>query len=262
MNIRITHLYPEEMNLYGDLGNVIALKRRAEARGIDVKVTDVKVGDKLKAGVTDIYFFGGGQDKQQAEIAPDLISLKKEALLKDLWDGVVALAICGGYQLLGQYYLTGEGERAEGVGFLPIETVAPGPDVQQRCIGNISTKIVHKKTLKEIKEYYNNENVGHKDLHSLVGFENHSGRTRVLEGENLQIGKVIKGIGDSEGGGFEGLRYKNTFGSYMHGSFLPKNPHMADLLISLALKKKYGTKFGQLETLNDTLEWQAHERAT
>ncbi|MBD3281108.1 glutamine amidotransferase, partial [Candidatus Dojkabacteria bacterium] len=102
MNIKITHLYPEEMNLYGDLGNVIALKRRAEARDIEVSTKNVKVGASLKSGETDIYFFGGGQDKQQAKIAPDLIKLKKEELLKDLESGVVMLAICGGYQLLGK----------------------------------------------------------------------------------------------------------------------------------------------------------------
>ncbi|MBD3280722.1 glutamine amidotransferase, partial [Candidatus Dojkabacteria bacterium] len=207
-------------------------------------------------------FFGGGQDKQQAKIAPDLIKLKKEELLKDLESGVVMLAICGGYQLLGKYYLSGSGKKAEGVGFFPIETVAPGSDVQHRCIGNISTKIVHGQTMKEIKEYYQSKEVNTKSLGTLVGFENHSGRTRVLSSEKLQLGKVIKGIGDNEDKVYDGLRYKNAFGSYMHGSFLPKNPHMADLLISLALKNKYGTKFGHLESLDDSLEWRTHEKAT
>lgn len=257
MNLRITHLYPEEMNLYGDLGNVIALARRAEARDIEVEIKNVKVGDALKSGQTDIYFFGGGQDRQQAEIAPDLIELKKDALVEDLNNGIVCLAICGGYQLLGQYYLTGDGEKAKGVGFLPIETVAPGPDVQQRCIGNISTKIAHDETMAEIKKYYTNDASG-KSLGTLVGFENHAGRTRLLSEDKLQLGKVVSGIGDSENGGYEGLRYKNAFGSYMHGSFLPKNPHMSDLLISLAMKNKYGMKFGHLEALDDILEWQAH----
>ena len=260
MNLRITHLYPEEMNLYGDMGNVIALSRRAEARGIEVEIKNVKIGDELKSGETDIYFFGGGQDKQQAEIALDLKNMKKDALLKDLEAGVVCLAICGGYQLLGKYYLAGDGQRAEGVGFFPIETVAPGTNVKQRCIGNISTKIAHSKTNEEIRKYYTNSDAG-KNLGTLVGFENHAGRTKVLIEDKLQLGKVVSGIGDSENGGFEGLRYKNAFGSYMHGSFLPKNPHMADLLISLAMKNRYGTKFGLLEALDDTIEWKAHESA-
>ncbi|MBN1331863.1 glutamine amidotransferase [Candidatus Dojkabacteria bacterium] len=261
MDLRITHLYPEEMNLYGDLGNVIVLRRRAEARDIKVKIKSVKVGDKLKPNETDIYFFGGGQDRQQADIAPDLIEKKKDALLKDLRTGTVALCICGGYQLLGKYYLTGESRKAEGVGFFPIETVAPGPNVQQRCIGNISTRIIHEKTKEEIGKYYTYGGVKGKNLFTLVGFENHAGRTRIVGKDEMKLAKVIKGIGDNEDRISDGLRYKNAFGTYLHGSFLPKNPHIADLLISLAMKNKYGRKFGQLETLDDSLEWQAHENA-
>jgi len=261
--LTITHLYPQEMNLYGDLGNITTLRRRANLRGIEVKLVDVGVGHELQPGQTDLYFFGGGQDKQQVQIAEDIIKLKKNALLEDLENEVAALAICGGYQLLGRYYLAANGERAEGIGFFPIETVAPGPDVKQRCIGNISTHLVHDQTIQQVKKYYDykSQEVNIELLLTLVGFENHGGRTRLLTDENLHLSKVIKGIGDSEDQGFEGLRYKNAFGSYMHGSFLPKNPHVADLLISLALERKYGNEFKALENLDDKLDWKAHRKA-
>jgi len=260
--LTITHLFPEKMNLYGDMGNIITFKKRAEARGIEINIVNALKGIKLEPNKTDIYFFGGGQDKQQVEITDDLLAFKKDALLQDLNNEVVMLAICGGYQLLGHYYLTPHGEKAEGVGFFPIETVAPGPDVKQRCIGNISTEIIHKQTLTEIEKFYDFRAENRRHLQSLVGFENHGGRTRVLEQDKkLHLSKVISGIGDSEQQGHEGLRYKNAFGSYMHGSFLPKNPHMADLLLSLALKRKYGEEFTVLEPIDDNLEWQAHEKA-
>lgn len=268
MVLTITHLYPDKMNLYGDLGNVIALKQRAEARGIQVTISNVSIGDEIKRGATDIYFFGGGQDKEQIEIYQDLLDKKAYKLYQDLEEGVVMLAICGGYQLLGKYFITGDGKKVEGLGFLPIETVAPSTNVKQRCIGNISTTITHRQILKEIQKYYSFEkssDIPTTDyrllITTLVGFENHGGRTRLLSKKPLQIGKVINGIGDSENQGYEGLRYKNTFGSYMHGSFLPKNPHFADLLLSLALKRKYGPKFKKLEPLDDSVEWAAHEKA-
>lgn len=264
--LTITHLYPDKMNLYGDLGNVIALRRRAKKRGISINIKAIKVGDHLTARKTDIYFFGGGQDSQQIEIADDLMTLKKSTLLEDLNAGTPALAICGGYQLLGKYYLTGDGGKAEGIGFFPIETIAPGPDVQQRCIGNISTHIVHSRTMDEIRQYYaaTENNIHEEMLMTLTGFENHSGRTRLISDsndDNLHLSKVISGIGDSEKQGYEGIRYKNAFGSYMHGSFLPKNPHMTDLILSLALKRKYENEFMKLKTIEDQLEWRAHHQS-
>jgi len=258
MRLTISHLYPQEMNLYGDLGNIIALKTRAQKRGIDVKINNINKQDKLAPGNTDIYFFGGGQDKQQLEIANDLIENKKIGLLEDLNNNVPLLSICGGYQLLGRYYLDGTNQRSQGIGFFYIETVAPGTKVTQRCIGNIATEIIDKQTLSDIKKYYKNEDF--KKPNTLVGFENHSGRTRLLDRKLTHLGKVKKGIGDSEQTGFEGLRIKNAFGTYMHGSFLPKNPHICDVLISLALANKY-KQFNHLEPLDDQLEWQAHFKA-
>lgn len=260
MQLKITHLYPDQMNLYGDQGNIIVLQKRAEARGIEVIVKEVGINQKLASKQTDLYFFGGGQDSQQIQIAKDLLDKKKQPLLQDLRANVPILAICGGYQLLGKYYLSSNGKKAKGIGFFPIETVAPGAEVKQRCIGNITTKIIHENTLEQIRKFYKFD-TKKKNLETLVGFENHSGRTRLLNSKPSYIGKVKRGVGDSENKGFEGLRYKNAFGSYMHGSFLPKNPHFADLLINLALKNKYGKKFGELETLDDTLEWQTHEKA-
>lgn len=247
------------MNLYGDIGNITVLQKRAEARGIEVSIDNFTTNDTLISGQTDIYFFGGGQDAQQVEIGEDLLK-KKQSLLEDLNNNTPILAICGGYQLLGRYYLTGDKKRAEGVGFFPIETISPSTLVNQRCIGNISVKIINDQTREEIKKFYK-YTVEEDLLLTLTGFENHSGRTRLLSDENLHLGKVTQGFGDSEIQGYEGIRYKNAFGSYMHGSFLPKNPHMADLILSLALSKKYKSKFEGLSVLDDKIEWEAHKYA-
>ncbi len=257
-NLTITHLYPELMNLYGDIGNIITLKKRANLRNIKIKINKIGLNDKLTTNSTDIYFLGGGQDSQQNLIAPDLIKNKKKALLADLNNNAVMLAICGGYQLLGKYYLNGNKEKSKGVGFFPIETIAPGTNVKQRAIGDIITEIIDKKTLEEIKRAYQYK-IPTKLIKSLVGFENHSGRTRLLNSKQKHLNKVIYGIGDSEKQGFEGFRKKNVFGTYMHGSFLPKNPHFADLLLYLALKRKYEDNFQKLQQLDDKLEWQAHK---
>lgn len=248
LQLNITHLYPEHMNLYGDLGNVITLRRRAEARGIEVKISEIKMGDKLDDLETDIYFFGGGQDSEQLYVYPDLLKLKKEKLVADLNIGICMLAICGGYQLLGKYFLDNKGNKIKGIGFLPIETVAPGPELAQRAIGNLITKLEDT----EIASH-------HSELATLVGFENHSGRTRIVENDsNLRIlGKVLVGEGDNEDGVSDGIIYKNTIGTYMHGSILPKNPHLADYIIKKALEKKYSKEI-QLENLDDTEEINAH----
>jgi lipid II isoglutaminyl synthase (glutamine-hydrolysing) len=249
LQLNITHLYPEHMNLYGDLGNVTTLKHRSEVRGIDVKVTNIGMEDELDGIETDIYFFGGGQDNEQLYIYPDLLKLKKSKLLKDLNEGVSMLAICGGYQLLGEYFLDAKGNRIEGIGFLSIETVAPGQELKQRAIGNLVTKLNE-----------NSEIVKHSSgLTTLVGFENHSGRTRITkQTEELNIlGIVLIGEGDNEDGISDGIVYKNTIASYMHGSLLPKNPHLADYLIKKALEKKYNRKI-ELKDLDDSEELNAH----
>ena len=244
--LTITHLYPGKMNIYGDIGNIITLKRRAEWRGVEVVVRKSEVGDKLKADETDIYFIGGAQDQDQIEAYKDALILKKDAIKKDVANGVVLLAICGGYQMLGRFFLTGDGKKLKALNIIPVETVAPSSLVSQRCIGNIVTEI-NDKSLQKIGK-----------RNTLVGFENHSGRTRFLSKNLTPLADVISGIGDNEDAKHEGVHYLNTIGSYMHGSFLPKNPHIADFLITTALKRKY-KDFEKLESLDDEIEWSAHD---
>jgi len=215
MELNICHLYPDLLNVYGDVGNILILKNRAESRGIKVNVIDISLKDDFKSEDMDITFFGGGQDYEQSIVSEDLKNNKKEELTKYIEDGKVLLAICGGYQLLGTYYRAPSGEKLEGLGLLNIFT--EGGD--NRFIGN--TVIYNEET----NETY-------------VGFENHSGRTYINDLKPL--GKCIYGYGNNGEDGYEGCIYKNTFCTYFHGSLLSKNPELADRLLQLALDKKYG----------------------
>ena len=232
LTISIAHLYPKLLNLYGDLGNIITLKKRCEWRGINVEFEEINMGDKIKDH--DLYFIGGGQDKQQEEVAQELFSNKSE-LTAQRDDGAVFLGICGGYQLFGHYYQPHDKDKLVGISLMDAYTVAG----KTRFIGNVTveTDFLEPKTL--------------------VGFENHSGLT-YLEGDSKPLGKTIVGNGNNGQDGFEGGRYKNVFGTYLHGSLLPKNPHFADYLISLALEKRYGEKI-ELSPLDDTIEYLAHK---
>ncbi len=237
MKLIIGYLYGDLMNIYGDTGNIIALKKRAEWRGIDVEVKNISIKNKrsfstnkLKKGDADIYFFGGGQDQAQEDVAKDLIS-KKEILKKEIERGVPLLSICGGYQLLGDYYQPAHGPKLPGVGLFPTYTVAG----DKRMIGNIVIESM---------------------FDSLVGFENHSGKT-FLKKDALPLGMVTKGFGNNGGDQTEGCIYKNAIGCYMHGSLLPKNPKLADWLLKKALEIKYGKEI-ELKPLDDTLELKAH----
>lgn len=224
LSITVGYLYPDLMNIYGDTGNIIALKKRAEWRGIKVKIKNISIKDTLKKGECDIYFFGGGQDQQQELVAKDL--LKKGHIIKqEIERGVPLLAICGGYQLLGDYYKPHNGPRLKGVGLFPAYTVAGN----KRMIGNIIIE---------------------SQFGKLVGFENHSGQTYLKSGATA-LGKVIKGFGNNGEDELEGCVYKNAIGCYMHGSLLPKNPHLADWLLEKALNIK-------LKPLDDILELKAH----
>lgn len=237
MKLNIGYLYPKQMNIYGDRGNIIALQKRAQWRDIDVKVNEYDLGDKIKPGVNDLYFFGGGQDQEQVLAAKDLVS-KAAVLEKDFASRSVFLAICGGYQLLGHYYQDQNGDRLEGIGLVDLYTQAG----EHRMIGN--TVI----TLQDL------------DLtpKTLVGFENHSGETFLGPGVK-PLGQVVKGFGNNGQDGFEGARFQTFFGSYLHGSLLPKNPHFADFLIELALKRKEPDF--KLVPLDDSLELAAHQAA-
>ena len=224
--IRIAHLYPKLLNIYGDGGNILALKKRCEWRGIDVRVDEINVGDEISEH--DIYFMGGGQDLQQIEVSKEL-QKHKEFLTAERDRLAVFLGICGGYQLMGHYYQPHNGEKLLGISLMDAYTVAG----DKRFIGNVTVKT----DLVEVQ--------------TLVGFENHSGLT-YLQGETTSIGMIEIGNGNNGKDKTEGGRYKNVFGTYMHGSFLPKNPQFTDYLIELALGAKP-------EPLDDTIENLAHD---
>lgn len=235
-SIDIAHLYPNLLNIYGDRGNITAIEKRCEWRGIGVNVHDINPDDEIDPELYDIYFMGGGQDQQQIDVAKEL-QKQKDNLHKAADSMAVFLTICGGYQLLGHYYKPHAGEKLIGISILDAYTIAGNT----RNIGNVTIQC----------DYLHPE--------TLVGFENHSGIT-YLEGETKPIGKTIIGSGNNGKDSGEGARYKNVFGTYLHGSLLPKNPHFTDYLISLALERKYGQKVA-LKPLNDTVEKLAHKRA-
>lgn len=223
--LKIAHLYPKLLNIYGDIGNVLTLRKRCEWRNIEVIITEINIGDSIENH--DIYFIGGGQDLQQIQVSNEL-QKHKEFLTSERDRGAVFLGICGGYQLMGHYYQPHNGDKLQGLSLLDAYTVAGN----KRFIGNLTveTEISNSKTL--------------------VGFENHSGLT-YLQGDTKPIGTVSIGNGNNGIDKSEGAFYKNVFGTYMHGSFLPKNPIFADYLLELALNYK-------LEPLNDEVELLTH----
>ena len=234
MKLTIGYLYGDLMNIYGDTGNIIALKKRAEWRGIEVVVKNFSTADKMNNGGADLMFFGGGQDLQQELVAKDLQKGKGKIIKQEVERGVPLLAICGGYQLLGEYYKPDQGPTLKGIDLFPAYTVAS----HDRMIGNI---------------------VIDSPFGKLVGFENHSGKTYLKE-NSKPLGKVKKGFGNNGEDKSEGCIYKNAIGCYMHGSLLPKNPQLADWLLQKALEVKYKREI-KLETLDDSLENKAQESA-
>jgi len=246
--LNIVHLYPEEMNIYGDLGNIITLKQRCQWRGIDVSIKTI---DFTNTATGDIYFMGGGQDNDQFRVFGDLIKTKKKFLTEEVEANKVFLLICGAFQLFGEYFLDAQGREIKGLGILPVKTTAPGDALKDRCIGNILTTVTPD-TEQKLKEYYPGE-----VANTFVGFENHGGQTFFQNETIAPLGKVVRGKGNNSTQGIEGARFKNVFCSYNHGSFLPKNPHFADLLIGLALEKKCGERVS-LAPLDDEIEWNAH----
>lgn len=238
--LRICHLYGDLMNIYGDDGNIITLQRRASWRGIEPKIFQVTIGDRIDPGFADIYFFGGGQDQQQIAVSADLAKINGKLLEKAVKIGAVVLSVCGGYQLLGKYYKPKKGPRLPGVGLIDAYTVAG----DKRMIGNIVIELSKQLT------------VNSQQSTKLVGFENHSGQT-FLGKFAKPLGKVLVGFGNNGKDKTEGAWQGNVFGCYLHGSLLPKNPHFADFLTEIALERRYGKI--KLKPLNDTLEWQAHQ---
>lgn len=215
--LRIAHLYADEMNIYGDRGNILALSKRAEWRGIPVEVRTIERGPAPDLSEIDLIFWGGGQDRDQELVFKDAAAHKVEAIRNAIKAGSVVLAVCGGYQLLGEYYVTADGKKLPGLGLVDLHTV-PGPT---RNIGNILIET---------------SGLG-LDPPTLVGFENHSGKTYL--GPGLRpLGQVLRGAGNNGEDGFEGVVDGNVFGTYLHGSLLPKNPHFADLLIRRAIGRQ------------------------
>ena len=215
MELNICHLYPDILNLYGDRGNIITMKRRLESRGISVNVDECSIGQPLDVDKYDIFFIGGGQDHEQKVIAKDLPS-KRDELVKYIERGGVGLAICGGYQLIGQYYETAHGEKIQGLGALPHYTLHQ--ENLARFIGDIEIR---------------NDEFGE----TYLGFENHNGRTFLGEGEK-PLGTVVSGHGNNGEDHSEGAIYKNMFCSYFHGPLLVRNRHLAERLIDTAVKQK------------------------
>ena len=230
--LRICSLYPELMNIYADRGNIAVLRARCEWRGLGFELSGVTVGDALDPDAADLFYMGGGQDRDQALVARDMVETKRDALHAAAARNAVVLAVCGGYQLLGHGYELGD-EELPGVGLVDLRTVRePG----ERLIGNCAIEA--------------DLGTGPKVI---AGFENHGGRTYLGEGEK-PLGRVIKGFGNNGRDGFEGVHRGNVIGTYLHGPLLPKNIWLADRLIELALGV-------ELEPLDDRMEDAAHASA-
>jgi CobQ-like glutamine amidotransferase family enzyme len=238
MELRLLALYPDQMNIYADRGNMIFLRRRCEWRGIGFAYAAAGPGERFDPGAHDLIYIGGGQDRDQVLVAADMVETKRNAIAASAEDGAVVLAVCGGYQLLGHGYQLGD-DRIGGLGLADLETVRePGP----RLIGNVTIEV---------------------DLGTgprlVAGFENHGGRTYL--GDSAEpLGRVLSGHGNNGRDGREGVRRLNVLGTYLHGPLLPKNSWLADRLIQLALARRAGAE-PELEALDDGLEAAAHESA-
>jgi lipid II isoglutaminyl synthase (glutamine-hydrolysing) len=231
--IRVGHLYPEYLNIYADRGNIAVLARRAALRGHELAVEGVSVGDELRAGEHDLLYVGGGQDREQALIAGDLLR-NADAIRAAVAGGAAVLAVCGGYQLLGRGYRERSGAFLPGVGLFAHETVAG----ERRMIGDVLLDC---------------DWAGR----TLAGFENHAGRTR-LDPAAEPLGRVVAGFGNDGESGYEGCRVGRAVGTYLHGPLLPRNPWLADRLLEWALAHRTGGEPQTLEPLDDELETRAH----
>jgi lipid II isoglutaminyl synthase (glutamine-hydrolysing) len=237
VKIRVGHLYPDYLNIYADRGNIAVLARRAAWRGHELDVTAIGMRDPIEPGAHDLYYVGGGQDREQLLVAPDLAA-KAAPLLEAHAGGAAVLAVCGGYQLLGRGYRGFHGEDMPGVGLLPLETVAG----ERRMIGDVLLDCELEPGLRR----------------SLAGFENHAGRTRLDPGAE-PLGRVVAGFGNDGESGHEGCRLGRAIGTYLHGPLLPRNPWLADWLLAQAIAHCSGGEPPELEPLPDELEAQAHE---
>jgi len=235
MELKICHMYPDVLNLYGDGGNIRCLSQRLRWRGIEASLTRLPIGETAHLADFDLVFIGGGQDFEQQVLLEDLHRGKDREIRAAVEDGLTFLTICGGYQMLGSYYETHDGQRCDFIGALDLYTVG----AKKRMIGNYMFRC--------------GEALGGM---TVVGFENHSGRTH-LGSSLVPLGQVLSGFGNNGEDGTEGAHYKNVFGTYSHGPMLPKNPAFADLLLRTALERRYGQT--ELAPLDDALEQMAHD---
>jgi lipid II isoglutaminyl synthase (glutamine-hydrolysing) len=238
MELRLLALYPDQMNIYADRGNILFLAHRCEWRGIGFAYASAGPGEGFDPSEHDLIYIGGGQDRDQLMVAGDMVETKRDSLAEAVDDGAALLAVCGGYQLLGESYQLGT-EKVEGLGLADLRTIRePG----ERLIGNVAIET---------------------DLGDgrriLAGFENHGGRT-YLGPDAEPLGRVVKGFGNNGKDHLEGVRRNNMIGTYLHGPLLPKNAWLADLLVALALGRRYG-EVPDLQPLDDELEAAAHESA-
>lgn len=236
MRIRVGHLYPAYLNIYADRGNIAVLERRARLRGHELDVDPIAPGDTLAPGAHDLLYVGGGQDREQALIAPDLAA-RGDAVRASVEGGTAVLAVCGGYQLLGRGYRGRDGSWMPGAGLFPLETVAG----ERRMIGDVLLEC-------ELEPG---------ERQTLAGFENHAGRT-LLDPGAIPLGRVLAGFGNDGRSGAEGCRVGRALGTYLHGPLLPRNPWLADWILAQALAHATGGEPEPLDPLDDTLERAAH----
>jgi lipid II isoglutaminyl synthase (glutamine-hydrolysing) len=235
VKIRVGHLYPSYLNIYADRGNIAVLARRAAWRGHELEVAAIGMNDPVEPGAHDLFYIGGGQDREQALVAHDLAG--KEGLVEAVEGGAAVLAVCGGYQLLGRFYRERSGEELPGIGLLPLHTVAG----DRRMIGDVLLEC----------------ELAPGRRRTLAGFENHAGRT-ILDDGAEPLGRVIAGFGNDGESGFEGCRAGRAIGTYLHGPLLPRNPWLADSLLAEALAHRAGGEAAELDPLADALEAEAH----
>jgi len=235
VRIVVGHLYPDYLNIYADRGNIAVLARRAAWRGHELEVREVSVGDALDADAHDLLYIGGGQDREQALVAEDLVT-KRDAIHAAVDGGAAVLAVCGGYQLLGRGYRDFHGLDLPGIGLFPHETVAG----DTRMIGDVLLECELEPGVRR----------------TLAGFENHAGRTKLDAGAQ-PLGRVVAGFGNDGESGYEGCRVGRAVGTYLHGPLLPRNPWFADWVLAQALAHRAGEP-PQLAPLPDELEQEAH----
>lgn len=248
MKLTIAYLYPTVMSQYGDRGNLVALRQRCHWRGIETEVRELDLGAALDGESVDILLIGGGADSHQRLISDDLVETKGPGIRRAVGEGAAGLAICAGYQLLGHYYRTADGTDLPGLGIFDAHTIHRAAE-----IGVPLDTITQAGAVRAVGNLVLQWGEG-----TLVGFENHGGRTYLHAGAQ-PLGKVIVGGGNNSVDGWEGCVYRNLIGTYLHGPALPKNPHLVDHLIRAALRRRDET--AALSGLEDQTEWGAHQRA-